>query len=109
MEEIARWLHNSWDHPLHEEVTVTRVELTPDHQFADIWVILHEDSKEVVSPLLEDLTAIIPLLTGYLGRSLRLKRIPHLRFHYDYPVVRGAVVESILFQEIQKRKKEEKN
>jgi len=106
MEEIALWLHDSWDHPLREEITVTRVELTPDQQFADIWVVLHQDREEVITAMLRDLSVVASEIAGYLGRTLRLKRIPRLRFYYDYPFVRGAMVESTLFWEMQKRKEE---
>lgn len=104
LEEVAQWLHINWDHPLHEEITVTRVELSPDQQFADVWVILHTDDPERVSLLLRELDRIIPYLSSFLGKSLHIRRVPRLRFRYDYPFVRGSVVESILFREMQERR-----
>lgn len=104
LKEIAQWLHEEWDHPLREEVTVTRVEVTRDQQFAEVWVILHRDEQELVEKLLLDLARIVPPLTSHLLHSLRLKKIPRIRFQYDFPFARGSVVESFIFQEMQKRK-----
>lgn len=84
------------DHGL-PSVSVSDVEVTRDLDFATVWVtaLLSEQSKEAVKALNE----LAGEFRRTLSRSMRLRRVPELRFKYDDSVDKGERIDSLLRQE----------
>ena len=90
-------------------VTITDVEVTPDHEVATVsWTTVDPDL--IASPVrgarrprpprpdqvAAALDAAAPLLRGAVGRRLRLRSTPELRFRPDPVAAQAAAVERIL-------------
>ena len=84
------------DHGL-PSVSVSDVEVTRDLDFATVWVtaLLSEQSKEAVKALNE----LAGEFRRTLSRSMRLRRVPELRFKYDDSVDKGERIETLLRQD----------
>lgn len=61
-------------------VTVTHVRLSSDLQFADISVTLGGEEPE---PVMAALSRARGALKRIIAKSIRLRRVPELRFHLD--------------------------
>ncbi len=80
-------------------VTVSAVKLSPDLGYADIYVTIlgrtldagHEDS-------IKALNGAAPWLRTELGRGLKIRVIPRLRFHYDEITARGNRMAELIAQ-----------
>lgn len=67
--------------------TITRVDVTPDLRFADVYVsFLDETSRE---ENLEKLTRASGAIRSALGRMVRMKYTPKIRFHIDLSLERA--------------------
>jgi ribosome-binding factor A len=70
-------------------VTVTGVEASRDFAYATVYVsVLGSDVEQ--RKTLEGLTAAHGVLQAEVGRALRLRNTPVLRFEYDPAVERGV-------------------
>lgn len=68
--------------PRLQGVTVTRVTIDRELQYADIYVhALAEDERE--EEVMEALQKASGYLRRELGNTLRLRHVPHLHFHWD--------------------------
>jgi ribosome-binding factor A len=81
------------DHAL-PSVSVSDVEVTRDLDFASVWVtaLQAERAKEAVKALNE----LAVEFRRTLSRSMRLRRVPELRFKYDDTVDRSERIERLL-------------
>ena len=76
-------------------VTLTRVQVSPDLQQARVlYTALGDDKARATSA--RALERAVPFLRRQLGRRLRLKRVPELRFAYDPSVAGQDRIERIL-------------
>jgi phosphoesterase RecJ-like protein len=76
-------------------VTVNGVELNRDHTVADVYVsVMGEDNDKTQS--LRGLQKARGFLQGRLGKALKLRQVPELRFHYDGSLDRSLNVEGVL-------------
>ena len=80
-------------------VTITGVETAGDLGSARVFVRVTGDAKEVASTL-EGLDAAAPFLRGLLGRILRIRKIPELRFREDRSFEHARRIESLLAEVI---------
>lgn len=65
-----------------EGVTIMRVSVDREFQYADIYVhALAEDERE--DEVMDALDRASGYLRRELGKTLRLRNIPHLHFHWD--------------------------
>ena len=60
-------------------VTITRVRVSADLSFADVYYSVMGDWEETRQGLEESKK----LIKSYIGKELRIKRLPELRFHED--------------------------
>jgi ribosome-binding factor A len=76
-------------------VTLTRVKVSPDLQMARVYYTLLGDPKQRrdTARALERAT---PFLRRQIGRRLRLRRVPELRFQFDESVEHQDRIERIL-------------
>jgi ribosome-binding factor A len=81
------------DHAL-PSVSVSDVETTKDLDWATVWVttLMPEQSEAAVKALKE----LAPEFRRSLSRSMRLRRVPELRFRYDESVDQGERIERLL-------------
>jgi ribosome-binding factor A len=79
-------------------LTITHVQVTPDLQQARVYYTTLGDDK-VRRDSQRALERASPFLRRQLGRRLRLRRIPELRFFFDETIERQDRIEKIL-QEI---------
>src|SRR5881392_1151593 len=75
-------------------VTVNQVDVTPDLKFAHAYIsVLGKEGQAAAMTKLEENRTV---LQSALGRSVTLKYTPHLVFHLDDSIERGARVFEIL-------------
>lgn len=71
-------------------VTISAVKVSPDMSYADLYVtILGRDLDEPADAGVAILNKAAGVLRGELGRGLRTRIVPHLRFHVDEVTTRG--------------------
>lgn len=74
-------------------VTVTHVKVSPDLQFADISVTLGGEDPAPVMVALDHASGAIKKI---LAKSIKLRRVPNLRFHLDTSSEDVARINNIL-------------
>jgi len=81
-------------------VTVNFVQLSKDLSFADVnvTVLVPGDVDEEIVESLAILNEASVFLRTELGRGLRVRKVPHLRFHYDDSLKRGARINELIHQ-----------
>lgn len=92
--EIAVLVHQAVrDHAL-PSVSVSDVEVTKDLDMAKVFVttLVSEQSTAAVKALNE----MAFEFRRELSRTLKMRRVPEIRFHYDDSVDRGERIESLL-------------
>ena len=78
-------------------VTLTRVQVSPDLQQAKVlYTALGDDKTRATGA--RALERAAPFLRRQLGRRLRLKRIPEIRFTYDDSIAGQDRIEQILHE-----------
>ena len=84
-------------------VTVNFVDLSKDLSYADvnITVLVADDSDEKIIESLTILNEASTFLRMELGRALKVRKVPHLRFHYDDSLKRGARINALINQALQ--------
>ena len=81
-------------------VTVNFVQLSKDLSYADVnvTVLVPGDVDEEIIESLAILNQASVFLRTELGRGLRVRKVPHLRFHYDDSLKRGARINELIHQ-----------
>jgi ribosome-binding factor A len=92
--EIALLVHAAVREHALPSVSVSDVEVTRDLDMATVYVtaLLGEQSKEAVAGLNE----LAKEFRHVLSQSMKLRRVPELRFRYDDSVDKGERIESLL-------------
>jgi ribosome-binding factor A len=80
-------------------VTITGVEVAADLGSARVFVRTIGDSAERES-VLEGLHAAAPFLRSLLGRILKIRRVPELRFQIDQSLEHALRIEKVLSEVI---------
>lgn len=71
-------------------VTISGVKVSPDMGYADVYVtVLGATLEEKPDESLEVLNAASGFLRGELGRGLKTRIVPRIRFHFDEVTARG--------------------
>lgn len=81
------------DHAL-PSVSVSDVEVTKDLDWATVWVTALMPEQSVVA--VKALKELAPEFRRALSRSMRLRRVPELKFKYDESVDTGERIERLL-------------
>ncbi|SFL82322.1 30S ribosome-binding factor RbfA [Marinobacter zhejiangensis] len=86
--ELAQMIQREIKDPRLGMVTVNAVKVSRDLGYADIFVSLLTteeltEESEQVKVSLAILTKSAGYLRGQLGRAMKLRMVPHLRFHFD--------------------------
>jgi len=93
--ELAELIRVDVRDPRVGPVTVTAVQLAADYGSARVFVRV-VGGPEAMAETLEGLDAASPFLRGTLGRILKLRRIPELRFQEDRSLQHARRIEEIL-------------
>lgn len=75
-------------------ITITRVDVSRDHQYADIYfVAIPQDREEEVEKLLNKNIFIIQKA---LNKRLRMRPVPKIRIHIDMEEKQAAKIDEII-------------
>ena len=90
-------------------VTVSFVELSRDLSYADVnvTVLVPQDLDEKIIESLSILNEAASFLRMELGRGLKLRKVPHLRFHYDDSLKRGARINKLIHEALKSDQREQ--
>ena len=81
-------------------VTITAVEVSRDSSHAKVYVtVMGGEPQEGVDSVAQS-TKVLNDASGFLrmhlGRAMKLRSVPNLRFHYDERVIRGAQLSALI-------------
>lgn len=94
-EEVSDIIRRKLKDPRVGFVSITGVKVTADLSLAHVWVSVMGQAGDIEKNL-SCLSGAAGFIRAELGRRLRIKRIPELRFHYDDSTIKGARIDSIL-------------
>lgn len=109
--EIAVILQREVKDPRIGMVTVSDVKVSSDLSFAKIFVTFLFDSDEmVVAQGMKGLEKASPYIRSLLGKAMRLRIVPEIRFVYDSSLVEGMrmsnLVTNVIKQDEEKHKED---
>ena len=88
--EVAGLIRSELKDPRLGMVTISAVKVSKDMGYAEIYVTVFGKELDFdPAPSIAVLNKASGFLRGALGKSLQVRMIPRLRFHYDEVVVRG--------------------
>ncbi|MDF2446431.1 MAG: ribosome-binding factor RbfA [Moraxellaceae bacterium] len=88
--ELAGLIRQELKDPRLGMVTVSNVKVSPDMGYADIYVtVMGSSLDDKPDESIAVLNAAAGFLRGEVGRAIRTRVTPRLRFHYDEVVARG--------------------
>ncbi|MBU24624.1 MAG: ribosome-binding factor A [Gammaproteobacteria bacterium] len=81
-------------------VTVNFCDLSKDLSYADVnvTVFVPDDSDDKIVQSLTVLNEAAPFLRMELGRGLKVRKVPYLRFHYDDSLKRGTRINELIHE-----------
>ena len=95
--ELAQLIHRDVRDPRIGMVTLTAVEVSRDLAHAKVFLtLMGEATEEDISQNLSALKDAAGFLRVQLGRSMKLRSVPQLHFHYDESVRRGVPLSSLI-------------
>lgn len=101
--ELAQMIQREIKDPrLDAMITISGVTVSRDLGYADIYVTIlgKEDRPELVQDNLDILKHAAGFMRSQLSRRIKLRIVPHLRFHYDESVVRGRQLSNLIEQAV---------
>jgi len=96
--EIATILMREIKDPRLSMTTVSAVEVTRDLAYAKIFVTFFNDNAEDIKASLEVLAEAEGYIRSLLGKRLRARIMPHLRFVYDSSMSEGVRMSALVDQ-----------
>lgn len=86
--ELAMLIQREVKDPRVSMVTVNAVKVSRDLGYADIYVsLLTTEELTEASPQVQDALKVLDKVSGFLrgqvGKAMKLRVVPHLRFHFD--------------------------
>lgn len=96
-EELARLIRVELKDPRVQLATITAVDTTADLAYATVYVRTLGDQVNVEEAI-EGLDSASGFIRRELGRELRLRRIPELRFEADRTLERARRIDTLLEQ-----------
>ncbi|WP_150305080.1 30S ribosome-binding factor RbfA [Pseudomonas saliphila] len=95
--ELAQLIHRDVRDPRIGMVTLTAVEVSRDLAHAKVYLtLMGEATEEEIAQNLSALKDAAGFLRVQLGRSMKLRSVPQLHFHYDESVRRGVHLSSLI-------------
>ena len=82
-------------------ITITGVDVSRDVGHAKVFItVMGENSPEVIKENLDVLKDTAGYLRMLLGKAMKLRSVPALRFHYDQSITRGAMLSALIEQAV---------
>lgn len=106
--DLAMLIQRELKDPRVGMITINDVSLSKDLGYADINVTVlvpHDDETRIVESL-KILNEAAGFLRSELGRGLKIRKVPHLRFHYDDSLKRGAEINALIHQALASQRSE---
>ncbi|MBD3657081.1 30S ribosome-binding factor RbfA [Marinobacter sp.] len=99
--ELAMLIQREIKDPRVGMVTVNAVKVSRDFGYADIYVsLLTTEELTEDSPEVRDSLAVLNKAAGFLrgqvGRAMKLRMVPHLRFHFDALLGQSRRMDSLI-------------
>lgn len=89
--ELAGFIQFELKDPRLDMVTVSGVDVSRDFSYADVYVtFMNSKSDAEAKELVGVLNGAAGFLRKLLGKAIKLRITPNLRFHYDGTLSRGA-------------------
>jgi len=107
--EIAMILMREIKDPRLSMTTVSAVEVTRDLAYAKIFVTFFNDKEDEIKASLEVLADAEGYIRSLLGKRLRARIMPHLRFVYDKSMAEGVRMSALVDQAVASDKPDESN
>jgi ribosome-binding factor A len=98
--EIAIILMREIKDPRLSMTTVSAVEVTRDLAYAKVFVTFFNDNAEEIKASLEVLADAEGYIRSLLGKRLRARIMPHLRFVYDSSMSEGVRMSALVDQAV---------
>ena len=98
--EIAVILMREIKDPRLSMTTVSAVEVTRDLAYAKVFVTFFNDNEEDIKASLEVLAEAEGYIRSLLGKRLRARIMPHLRFVYDKSMAEGVRMSALVDQAV---------
>jgi ribosome-binding factor A len=76
-------------------VTVTSAEVTEDLRFADVYVSVFGDEDKRKKSM-EGLERASRFIKSLIGKRIRIRYTPEIRFRFDYSLIRGEQIDRLL-------------
>ena len=92
-------------------VTINEVRVAKDLGYADVYytVLGLDDNAERLAENQAALESAKNFLRSCLAKEVKLRIMPHLRFHYDNSVVNGARMSALIDEAVRKDQKQDSN
>ncbi|PJG86248.1 30S ribosome-binding factor RbfA [Conservatibacter flavescens] len=101
--EVAVILQREVKDPRIGMVTVSDVEVSSDLAYAKIFVtFLFDSDEEVVRQGMKGLEKAAPYIRTLLGKAMRLRIVPELRFVYDSSLIDGMRMSNLVTNVVRK-------
>lgn len=91
--ELVRWQVKD---PRAEGVTVTEVEVSKDLAYARVFFSRLDDDAELIAESEQALNRAAGFMRRELGKALRLRHVPELKFVYDSSLATGARMDELI-------------
>lgn len=91
--ELVRWQVKD---PRAEGVTVTEVEVSKDLAYAKVFFSRLDDDPENIQESSQALNRAAGFLRRELGKTLRLRHVPELKFVYDDSMAQGQRMDELI-------------
>ncbi|MCW8863422.1 MAG: 30S ribosome-binding factor RbfA [Colwellia sp.] len=98
--EIAVILMREIKDPRLSMTTVSAVEVTRDLAYAKVFVTFFNDNADEIKASLEVLSEAEGYIRSLLGKRLRARIMPHLRFVYDKSMAEGVRMSALVDQAV---------
>ncbi len=95
--EVAVILQREVKDPRVGMVTVSDVEVSRDLAYAKVFVtFLFNNDKEAIAQGMKALEKAAPYIRSLVGKAMRLRIVPELRFEYDQSLVEGMRMSNLV-------------
>jgi len=105
--EIAVILMREIKDPRLSMTTVSAVEVTRDLAYAKVFVTFFNDNADEIKASLEVLAEAEGYIRSLLGKRLRARIMPHLRFVYDSSMAEGVRMSALVDRAVASDKSDE--
>ncbi len=100
--ELGTFIQREVKDPRLAFCTITGVDVTADLQLATVYVsFLNGDDEQTIADGLNALGRARGFLRRHLGRALRVRKIPELRFKHDQSIIHGQKMDVLIRRAIE--------